>query len=69
MLGHLRAQVAEIDVALLVAGHDDHAHADHNGACRVGAVRAAGDQADIAVALAPRFMKCLDDQEAGVFTL
>src|SRR4028119_2396895 len=44
----LGAQVGEVDVARLVAGHHHHAHAGHDRAGGVGAVRGAGDQADVA---------------------
>ena len=49
VLGELRAQVVEVDVAELVAGHDDDAHAGHHGARGVRAVRARRDQADVAL--------------------
>jgi hypothetical protein len=39
MLLGLGAQVGDVDVAVLVAGHDHHVHADHLRRGRVGAVR------------------------------
>ena len=52
VLVDLRPQVGEVDVAGLVAGDDDHAHAGHDRAGGVGAVRRAGDQADVALLVA-----------------
>ena len=46
----LGAQVGEVDVAVLVAGHHLHRHPGHDGARRVGAMRRARDQADVAPA-------------------
>src|SRR6185312_13142552 len=39
VLGDLGAKVVEVDVAEVVAGHDDHAHPGENGRGRVRAVR------------------------------
>ncbi|MCY1376726.1 hypothetical protein D9M69_642390 [compost metagenome] len=45
-------QIGHVDVALVVALGHDHLHAHHLRRRGVGAVRAAGNQADVAVALA-----------------
>ncbi len=65
----LGLQVAEIDVAVVVAGGDHDLHADHAGRGRVGAVGRGRDQAHVAVAFAARFMVLLDHQEARVLAL
>ncbi len=69
MLLALGAQVVHVHVAAGVAGRDYHLHAHHLGAGRVGAVGAARDQADVAVALALRRMVGTDGQQARVFAL
>ena len=65
----LGREVGHVHVAVFIALGDHHRHADHHGAGRVGAVRAAGDQADVAVALATGLVVGLDDEQAGVFAL
>jgi len=67
--GSLRAEIGDVDVAVRVArdGHD--LEAAHRGARGIRAVRAGGDETDVAVALAARFVKCADDEEPGVFAL
>ena len=52
MLVRLGAQIGDIDVAVAVAADHHHLQSRHRGAGRIGAVRAGGDQADVAVALA-----------------
>ena len=62
-------QVDQVDVAVGVAGHDDHPHAGHHRAGRVGAVGAGRDQADVAVGLPVRPVVAPDGQQPGQFTL
>ena len=62
-------QIGHIDVAVGITGGHHHLHATHRGAGRVGAVGAAGNQADVAVALTARRMKTTDRHHASVFTL
>src|SRR5690606_3712838 len=52
VLGQLGAEVVQVDVAPVVAGDHGDPHAGHHRAGRVGAVRGAGDQADVAAGLA-----------------
>ena len=58
----LGLQVGHVHVAVVVALGHHHGHAHHLRAGRVGAVRAAGDQADVAVALALAGVVGLDGQ-------
>ncbi|MNM39129.1 hypothetical protein D3C81_499000 [compost metagenome] len=69
VLFRFRLQVGQVHVAVGVAAGDDHLHADHVGRCGVGAVRRRGNQADVAVAFAARFVIRLDYQQASVFAL
>src|SRR5574343_589612 len=65
----LGLQVGQIHVAVVVAVHHHHVHAAHLGGGRVGAVGRLGDQAHIAVAVAPGSVVALDGHQAGVLTL
>ena len=65
-LGH---QVGHVDVAVLVAGHDDDPHAGHDGAGSVGAVGRARDQADRTVLVAVGQVPAADGQQAGQLAL
>ncbi len=67
--GGLVAQVGEVDVALVVAGHRHHPEAGHHRAGRVGAVRRGRDQADVAPALAAGLVVGADDQQAAELAL
>ena len=67
--GGLGVQVGDIDVAVGVTGDGHDLEAAHGGAGGVGAVGAGGDQADVALALAARFVKRPDGEQAGVFAL
>jgi hypothetical protein len=69
MLRRLLLQVAEIDVAGLVAGNDDHAHARHLRGRGIRAVRRAGNEADIAVPLAAARVPRADDEQSRVLAL
>ncbi|OIQ66860.1 hypothetical protein GALL_515680 [mine drainage metagenome] len=62
-------EVGHIDIAIGIASGDHDLHAGHGGASRVGAVRAARDQADVAVGLAAREVKGANRHHAGVFAL
>ena len=64
-----RAQVGEVDVAVLVAGHHLHGHPGHHRARRIGAVGGARNQADVAPALAAALVIAADHQEPGVLAL
>ena len=65
----LGLEVGEIDIAVLVAGHDSHRHPGHHRARRIGAVRRARDQADAAPALAAALVIAADHQQPGIFPL
>ena len=65
----LGLEVADIDVAGLVAGNHHHPQPGHLGAGRVGAVGRGRDQADVAAALALALQVFADDQKARVFAL
>ena len=69
VLADLRAQVVEVDVAELVAGHDDDAHPGHHGAGGVGAVRARRDQADVALLVAAVAVVAADREQARELAL
>ena len=62
-------QVGHVHIAIGVACGDHHSQARHVGAGRVGAMGAAGDQADVAMGLALGLEEGLDDQQPSVFTL
>ncbi len=64
-----RTQVRQIDVAVLIAGDNHHFHPCHLGRGRVGAVRRAWDQADIAMAFVAALVIVTDCQQARVLTL
>ena len=49
MLLGFRPQIRQIDVAIFIAGDHHHLHSRHLRGSRVGAVRRAWDQADIAM--------------------
>ena len=65
----LALEIGDVDVAVGVAGDGDDLHAGHDGAGGIGAVRGGGNQADVAMALAARFVIGADDEQAGVFAL
>ena len=58
------AQIGDVDVAVLVAGDGDDFHSCHDGAGGIGAVRGGGDEANIAMRLAARFVIAADDEQA-----
>ncbi len=63
MLLGLGAQIGQVDVALRVAGGDDHPHARHLRRRRVGAVGRRGNQADIAMPFTPAGVIGANDQQ------
>ncbi|CAI6084484.1 unnamed protein product [Clonostachys chloroleuca] len=66
----LGLEVGDVEVARLgVALDGDDLHADHGGACGVGAVGGDGDEADVSVRLAAALVVGLDGAEAGELTL
>ena len=65
----LGPKVGKIDVALAVAGHDDHAHAGHLRRRRVRAVRRGGNQANVAARFAAARVIGADDEQSRVFAL
>ena len=69
MLVDLGVEVVEVDVAVVVAGDHDDAHAGHHRAGGVGAVRAGRDQADVALGLAARAVVGADREQAGELAL
>ena len=69
MLADFGAQIVEVDVAVVVAGHDDHPHPGQRRRSGVGAVRAGRDQADVTVRLTAAGVVVVDRQQAGVLPL
>jgi hypothetical protein len=69
VLGRLLLKVAEIDVAGVIAGNDDHAHPRHLRRRGIRAVRGAGDEADVAMPLAAACVPCTNDEKSRVFAL
>ena len=69
MLLRLGAEVGEVHVAVAVAGDHDDLHPRHHRARRIGAVRGGGDQAHVALRLAPRAVPGADRQQARVLAL
>ena len=69
VLGRLRAQVVQVDRAVVVALDNDHLHAGHHRGGGVGAVRAGRDQADVAVLVALRPVVAADREQPGQLTL
>ncbi len=65
----LGAQILDIDIAVIVAIDDHHAHAGHRRAGRVGAVRGTRDQADVARILVARAVVMTDCEQPGIFAL
>ena len=61
----LRSQVGQVDVALASHFTDHDLEPGHDGAGRVGAVGGERDQADVAVALAARFVIGADHQQTA----
>jgi hypothetical protein len=69
VLGGLGPQVVEVDVAALVAGDGHDLHACEHRAGGVGAVRARGDEADVAALVAAAQVVRADDEQPCVLTL
>ena len=69
VIGDFVIEVSEIDVAVVIAFDDDDFHVDHLSAGGVGAVGAAGDQADIAMVIASRLVILLDSEQSSVLAL
>ena len=69
VLRDLGAQVVDVDVALVVAGDDDDAHAGHDRAGGVGPVGTAGDEADVARGVAVRPVIGADREKPGELPL
>ncbi|MOA09185.1 hypothetical protein D3C78_1289970 [compost metagenome] len=65
----LDAQIVQIDVAVLVAGHHHYAHSCHLGRSRVSTVCGTWDQADMTAGFVTAFMVMADRQQPGVFAL
>jgi hypothetical protein len=63
------AQITKLDVSLDVTSHRDHAQTGHNCAGRIRAVRRGGDEADIAMRLAPVCLPCSNNEQTRVFPL
>ena len=62
-------QIGEIDVAVFITGNDHYLHTRHLRGSRVGAVRGARDQADIAMAFVAALVIMANRQQASIFTL
>ena len=69
VLDDLGLEVGHVDVAVVIAGHHDHAHAGHDGRGGVGAVGRRRDQADVAGGLAPVGVVATDREQAGQLAL
>jgi hypothetical protein len=69
VLGRPGLQVLQVHVAVVVALDHDDLHAGHRRAGRVGAVGRRGDEADVALRVAARFMVGLDGQQPRVLAL
>ena len=65
----LGPEVAEVDVAPVVAGHDHDPHAGHDRGGGVGAVRRGGDQAHVALVVAAAAVVRPDGQQPGQLAL
>ena len=50
MLVDLGAHVVDVDIAVVIAADDHDAHTGHDRAGCIGAMGAAGDEADVAMA-------------------
>ena len=55
--------------AELIILDESHQHAGHHRARGIGSMRGDGDQADVAMRLAPRFVVAANGQQARVFPL
>ena len=64
-----RLQVGDIDIAAFVAAHHHHLHAGHVRGRRIGAVRRARNQADVAQALAAALVIGANREQARVLAL
>ena len=69
MLSGLCSKIVEIDVSVLRARDDDHSHAGHDGARRIGAVRGGRDQDEVAMRVAAIQVIFADHHQAGEFAL
>ena len=69
MLLCLGAQIADVHVPFVVAGDDDDAHAGHDRAGRIGAVRRGRNEDDVAPAVPARLMPGPDHQQTGQLAL
>ena len=69
VLGGFGAQIAEVDIALIVAGDDHHVITDHHRRSRIGAVRRNRNQADRAEVFTAGMVPGADRHQAGVFAL
>ena len=69
ILGDLGLQIAHIDIAVLITTHHEDPHTSHHGTCRIGAMSAAGDEAQVALGLPPAAVIGPDGQEPGKLTL
>ena len=69
VLGHLGLEVVDVDVTGGGRPDDDDPHAGHHRARGVGAVRAARDQADVALGVAVGLVVAADRQQAGQLAL
>ena len=65
----LDPQIVQVDIAVVVAGDDDHLHARHVRRRRIGAMRRGWNEAHLAQRLSARGVIGLDHQKPGVFAL
>ena len=64
-----RPQIGHVNIAVGVAGDGDDFHAGHRRAGGIRAVRGSGNETDVSVLVAARFVIRADDEQAGVFAL
>ena len=69
VLFELGVEVVEVDVAVVVAGHDHDPHPGHGGAGGVGAVGRCGDEAEVAPVVATAAVPGPDGEQSGELAL
>ena len=69
VLGNLGHHVVDVDITVVLAGHDNHLHSRQHGARGVGAVSAGGNQADGAVGIPAGEVVAANCQQSRVLTL
>mmetsp|Transcript_11199 Transcript_11199/g.24277 ORF Transcript_11199/g.24277 Transcript_11199/m.24277 type:complete len:422 (-) Transcript_11199:679-1944(-) len=67
VLLHLRTQILQINITLVVVVHHHHLHSRHARARRIGPVRALGNETDVTMPLSDVFQVILDGEQSRVF--